>query len=200
MTPRRRHQMTSRSFRRVDAGQYPICRCRPVEPVPQGGRHVDAIAEQIVAFDHYIREIDANANDDALVWRDVFLVECNFILERDSAVHRIHSGIEYHERTGAYQFYDTPAMGGNCRVEYGGLKPFDRTERTRLVDFNQARITDDICGHNRRKPSFDAIFSHPFSPMSRDFRLDWALLINAALEPDANQLPLNLDLRQPNWL
>ena len=54
----------------------------------QPGGDVDAVAEQVVALDHHVAEIDADAEDDAALGRDIRLRGGRFLLQGDRAATR----------------------------------------------------------------------------------------------------------------
>ena len=75
-------------------------------------RDVHAVAEQIVAFDHHVAEIDAYPKDDAALGRSRGLVCGNTCLHRHGTGDRIDDGAKLHQGAIAHQLDDAALVLG----------------------------------------------------------------------------------------
>ena len=116
-------------------------------------RDVDAVAEEVVALDHDVAEIDADAEDDAARGRTFGLTLGDRLLHGDRAGDGIDDRGELDDRAVAHQLDDAALVLGDDRIDRLGAKRLDRGKRAGLVGFDQARIADDVGGQDRRQPA-----------------------------------------------
>ncbi len=122
----------------------------------QAGGDVDAVAEQVVALDHHVAEIDADAEHDAPVGRRLGLAVGDRLLHRDRAGDGIDHRGELDDRPVAHQLDDPALVLGQQRVDRLLAQGLDRGQRAGLVLLDQARVADDVGGQDRRQPALDA--------------------------------------------
>ena len=80
-------------------------------------RHVDAVAEDVVALDDDVAEIDADAEFDAAVLRHVGVALAHPALDFGGAGDRVHDARELHQHAVAGQLDDAPLMLGDLGVD-----------------------------------------------------------------------------------
>ena len=97
---------------------------------------VDAIPEQVVAFDDNVTDIYADAKHDAVLGRDVLLMSSHPLLHGDGTRHSIDNGDKFHDCAIAHQLDDTASVLCDQRVYDLRAKGLDRAERTRLIHFD----------------------------------------------------------------
>src|SRR5580700_11206105 len=75
---------------------------QPLQP----GRDVDAVAIDVLGLGDHVAEIDADAQADALVFRDVMVAAAHCALHLDSAAYRRHDATELDQHAIAGIFDD----------------------------------------------------------------------------------------------
>ena len=111
---------------------------------------VDAVAEDILALDKHIAEMDADPVEDALRLEGAFIAGRHLLLHRQGAFDRRDDGREFDEHPVAHGLEQPPAVRGDDRLS--GLSPLaHETCRAGLVLAHHARIADDIGGEDRGK-------------------------------------------------
>ncbi len=86
----------------------------------QPRRDVDAVAEQVVALDHNVAEIDPDAEDEALFRRGSLLAFRHALLHRDREGDRIDDRAEFGDEAVAHRLDDPPAILGKKRIDRRG--------------------------------------------------------------------------------
>ena len=115
----------------------------------QPRRNVDAVAEEVVAFDHHVAQIDANAEDDTARLRHIALPLGNRLLHRYRSGHRIDDRGKLDDRTIAHQLDDTAFVLSDNRIDGYFPQRLDGGKRRCFISLDQARIADDVRGQNR---------------------------------------------------
>ena len=87
---------------------------------------VDAIPEQVVVLHDNVTDVDADAEHDAALGRDLLLMDRDRFLHGDGTGHRIDNGTKFHDCAIAHQLDDTAPMVGDQRVYYLRAKGPDR--------------------------------------------------------------------------
>ena len=131
----------------------------------QPGRHIDAIAENVVSVDDDVAEIDADAKFDGLTVGPRRVVVGHRRLNGERAFHRIHGAGKLDQRAVAHHLDDAAAVFGHGRIEARGPDVAQRRERSRLVGAHQPRIADNIGREDRREASRGSFVDH--RPCSR---------------------------------
>src|SRR6202022_2455790 len=80
------------------------------------GGDVDAVAIKIVALDDHVAEIDADAQLDAAVRRDVAVALAYRLLHRDCAAHRVDDARKLHQQAVAGGLDEAAVMLGDLRI------------------------------------------------------------------------------------
>jgi hypothetical protein len=112
----------------------------------QSRRDVDAVAEQITVLNNYIAEIDADAKDDAALWRNAALAGSDFFLDSNRASHRVNDGAELDDEAIAHDLCDTAVVLGKQWIDDLAAEILDGSQRAGLVSLDQTRVTDDVGG------------------------------------------------------
>jgi hypothetical protein len=182
------------------AGQLPLHRIGNADSPRLGhrlepGGDVHPVSEQIATFDHDITEVDADAEADAALGQDVFLIIRDPSLQGNRTSHGVYDGAKFHKSTVAHQLNDAPLVLCEERIHDLEAQPLDRSEGVRLVCFDQARIPGDVGGHDRREAPLDPTRCHERPP--ERIWIGWATLILAA-STTLNKRNSLSDDRQPS--
>src|SRR5262245_22724777 len=94
--------------------------------------------------------MNANAEFDALVWRDLSVTRNHRPLDFDGAIHRIDDAAELDNCTVASAFDDAAMMHGDGRVDQVAPERAQPRQNAVLVGSGKARVADDI-GHQDRR-------------------------------------------------
>ena len=117
---------------------------------------VDPVAHEVVALDHHVAEVDADAEHDAPVGRRLGLAVGDRLLHRHRAGDRVDHRGELDDRPVAHQLDDPALVLGQQRVDRLLAQALDRGQRAGLVLLDQARVADDVGRQDRRQPALDA--------------------------------------------
>jgi hypothetical protein len=108
------------------------------------GGDVDAVAEDVVAVDDYIAEIDAYPQLEPALGRDRIVDPTRGALHLDGAVQRIDDTRKIRQQAVAGRADDPPAVRHDQRVDRAAELP-QRSMRAGLILTHQPAETDDIC-------------------------------------------------------
>ena len=109
---------------------------------------IDALAENVVALDQHVAEMDADAIDDTLAIQRLGVPLDHQLLDRDRAFHSVDHGRKLKQQPVAHRLDDAPAPARNEWPRRVAM-PAHRTRRSRLVLAHQARVADDVNRHDR---------------------------------------------------
>ena len=123
-------------------------------------RDVNAIAQQVLALDHHVAEIDAHAEHDAPLRRRFGLPCGGVFLDRDRAGNGVDHRAELGDGAVAHELDDAAVMPGQQGIDHLAAQILDRLEGGRLVLLDQSGISNDIGGENCRQPSFNSRSGH----------------------------------------
>ena len=126
----------------------------------QTSRDVHPIAEQVIALNHHVTEIDADAEDNAPFGRDTILLSHDALLHRHGAGHRVHHRAELDDRAVAHQLDDAPVMLGQERIDHLTAQGFQGAKRPGFVHFHEMRVPDDIRRQDRHQPPLHPCCRH----------------------------------------
>ena len=113
----------------------------------QPGRNVDAVAHQVaVALLDDVAQMDADAELDALVRRDLGVALDHRLLHFDGAAHRIDDAAELDNAAVAGALDDPAVMHGDGRVDQVAAKGSESSEDAILVGAGKPGVADDV-GH-----------------------------------------------------
>jgi hypothetical protein len=110
----------------------------------QARRDVDAVAEQVLSFDHDVAEIDADAEDDPPLGRNISLVLGDDRLHGDSARYGINDRAELGQCSVSHQLDDATMMLGQQWVDHLAAKSLQGRQRTGLILLDETGVADDI--------------------------------------------------------
>ena len=99
---------------------------------------VDAIPEQVAVLHDNVTDVDADAEHDAALGRDLPLMDGHPLLHGDGTGHSIDNGAKLHDCAIAHQLDDAASMVCDQRVYDLRAKGPDRSERASLIRFDQA--------------------------------------------------------------
>ena len=114
----------------------------------QPRRDVDAVAQNVVALDQHVAEIDADAIDDALRLRRLGVALDHQLLDRDRAFDGGDDGGKLQQQPVARRLDDAAAEARHDRPRRLAMLAH-RPRRPRLVLAHQARVADDVDGEDR---------------------------------------------------
>ncbi len=125
----------------------------------QPRRDIDPVAEDVLAIDDDVAEIDADPELDRLLGPR--LVEGRHgALDGDRTIDRVHGAGKFNQRAVAHSLDDPPAMGQDGRVEC--LRPdiAQRRYRAGLVLGNQSRISNHVGRDDGGKAALGSFCGH----------------------------------------
>jgi len=125
------------------------------------GRDVDTVAEQVVAVDHDVAEIDANAKRDLAVRRDAGIAITHAFLHACRAAHGIDHAAEFDEKTVSHRLDDATAMLSDQRVDQLLAVRFQCNKSAALIVAHQAAIAGNVGRNDRCQASLLAGHAHP---------------------------------------
>jgi hypothetical protein len=109
---------------------------------------VDAVAENVVALDQHVAEIDADAVDDALIIGGPGVALDHQLLDRNRAFDGGDDGGKLQQEAIADDPDDAPAVTRHDRPRRLAMLA-NAKRRPRLILAHQARVADDIDGEDR---------------------------------------------------
>ncbi len=129
---------------------------RDTDPVGLGHgfearRDVDPVAIDVLGLGDHVAEIDADAEDDALLLGDIGVAAVHAALHRDGAQHRLDDAGEFDQHTIAGEFDDPPVMLVDLGVDELAAMRLEAFVGALLVCPHQARIAHHIGSEDRSK-------------------------------------------------
>ena len=131
-------------------------RCQPLEP----GRHVDAIAVDVVAIDDHVAEVDPDPELDAVLRLEVRVVQGDALLHLDRALDGVNHARELDQRAVARELDRPAAALGDLGIDEVLAKRLEPGVRACLVLAHQPTVTDHIGGEDRGELAFELLRSH----------------------------------------
>ncbi len=83
----------------------------------QSGRHIDAIAVEVLPLDDHVTQIDTDTKDDPSLGRDVPVALDHALLYRQSAGHGVDDTGEFDQGAVAHELHDAPPLGRDRGVD-----------------------------------------------------------------------------------
>ena len=111
-------------------------------------RDIDALAQNVVALNQHVAEIDADAVDDALSLGTSRVALGHQLLDRDRAFDGGDDGRKLQQQPVAHRLDDASAKAGHDRPRRLAMLA-NAERRPRLVLAHQTGIADDVDGHDR---------------------------------------------------
>ena len=118
------------------------------------GRDVHPIAQDVIAFDQHVTEIDADAEQHSPILRQTCIPLCHEFLNRDGALDRGNDRGKFHQHAIASALDDPAAMAGHDRIDGGSMLP-ESPRCARLIDAHQPAVASDIGGQDGGQSAFD---------------------------------------------
>jgi hypothetical protein len=115
---------------------------------------IDAVAVEIVTVDHDVAEVDADAEHDSAVFRQVGVRGFHAVLEVERAVHGVDSAAERDQHAVAGHLEDAAVMLGHQRLQHLLAPLLQRRQRAGLVLLHEAAVADHVGGENGGKTAF----------------------------------------------
>jgi hypothetical protein len=118
--------------------------------------YVDAVSVDIVLFDDYVAEIDADPELDPPVLGHFGFAVDHCALDLGGTAHGIHRARKFHQQAVAGVLNDAAAVLLDLRINQLAQMCFEAFVRPLLVDSHQPRVARNIGGEDRGQPAFDA--------------------------------------------
>ena len=109
-------------------------------------RDIHAVAEDVVALDDDVAEIDADAELDAPVLRHIGVALAHAALDLGGAGDRVHHARELHQHAVAGELDDAPLVLGDLGVDQLVAMRLERGKRAGLVSAHEAAVADHVGG------------------------------------------------------
>jgi hypothetical protein len=129
----------------------------------QTGRDIHSVAEDVLAFDNYIAEVDADAKLDPLLPPGGFVTPGHPPLKLDPAPHGVDDAGKFREQAVAGVLHDPPAVLGDLRMDQFLEVPSEPPVGSLLISAHQARVAGHVGGEDRG----EAADRGHFSPRSK---------------------------------
>ncbi len=110
-------------------------------------RDIDPVAENVVALDDHIAEVDTDAKLDPPLLGDRRIAAAHFTLDVDRAIDRADHAGEFDQHAVAGQFDDPPLVPGDARVDQFGAMLAQARQRADLIGPHSIG-----CSRPRRRP------------------------------------------------
>ena len=115
-----------------------------IEFKPCGDVH--AVAENIVAVNNDVADIDADAEDDAFLVRNGSVSFDHLALDGHGAGDRVDDAGKIHQQPVAGGFDDASAIGGDRGIQMVFADSLERAQSSDFVGPHQATVADDVRG------------------------------------------------------
>ena len=122
----------------------------------QPGRDIDRIAEEIVALNHDIADVDTNAEPHLLTGRAIRILLGYGVLHRDRTLHGVDSAGEIGDEAIARCIEDPGSVRGDQGIDDAPVRG-EGAKGADLISPHETAITFDIGGEDRGKLSFDGV-------------------------------------------
>ncbi len=136
----------------------------------EAGRHVHAVAVDVLALDDDLAEIDADAEVDLAVVRDTGVARGHRLLNLDGRLDGLGDAVELGQESVAGGLDDAAAVFLDLRVDEFVAQRLEADQSAGLVDLHQSRIAGDVGGDDGRQPALDGSLLHWACPSQRESR------------------------------
>ena len=124
-------------------------------------RDIDAVAQNILAVDQHVAEIDADAVEDASGLGNARVAFGHLLLHANRAFDRRDDGRKFQQHAVAHRLDEPPAECANDRRRRLAMVPH-RARRPRFVLAHQPRVADDVGGEDRGEAAgLRSLLRHP---------------------------------------
>ena len=128
------------------------------------GGDVDAIAENVAILDHDVADIDADAEEQAVLGWMALVRNRDRLLHLHGAIQRIDHALEFGQHAIAGGAGDAAIVGGDQIVDDQAVAGQGR-KRLRLVPLHMPTVTLDIGGEDGDQPAFQSRRFHGRLPL-----------------------------------
>jgi hypothetical protein len=126
----------------------------------KSGSNVHTVAVNVIRFYDDIAEIDAKAEHDASIFREISGAVDHLALDFDCAPYRVNDAGKLHERTVASIFDDPPVMVPNLWLEQVPSECVQARMCALLIELHEARIADDVRDDDRHEFALNPRLHH----------------------------------------
>ena len=119
----------------------------------QARRDIDAVAEDVIALDGDIAQVNPNAEADGSLVGDAVVPLDHTFLNADAAFDGGDNAGKLQQQAIAHRLDDAPAMFGDQGVDQFGAVRAQSAERTGFVRTHKTRIADNVSGYDGREPA-----------------------------------------------
>src|SRR6266404_6944100 len=114
----------------------------------QAGRDIHGVAEEIVALNYDVADVDADAEPHLLADRSIRIRLRDGVLDRDSTLHGVNGAGEIGDEAIASRGEDPTAMRGDQSIDDNPVR-VKGSERADLIEPHKAAVALDICCKDR---------------------------------------------------
>jgi hypothetical protein len=133
----------------------------------QAGGDIDAVAHQIaVALLDDVAEMNADAEFDALVGRDLGVALGHRPLDFNSKIHCVDDAAEFDNCAVSSALDDAPVMHGDCGIDQVAPKGAEPSENSILVRARKPRVANNV-GYQDRCKLTSLAHRAPSGPLQR---------------------------------
>ena len=122
----------------------------------QLSRDIDGIAEEMVALNDDVADVDADAEPHVLADRSISILLRYGVLHCDSALHGIHGAGEVSDEAVTRRVEDPTAMRGDEPIDNDPIRG-EGAERADLIEPHQSAVAFDVGSEDRGELSFDGM-------------------------------------------
>jgi hypothetical protein len=126
----------------------------------EAGRHIHAVAINIVAVNDYVADIDTDSEFDAVFDGHIEIPLVHCVLHIVRAAHGVDDARKLDQETVACGLDDAPAVLGNLGVHYLFAVCLETREGALLVGIHQSRVARHISCDDRCQLPFDPLVFH----------------------------------------
>jgi hypothetical protein len=130
----------------------------------QSRRNVDAVAENITVLDDDVADVNADADFNTPLGRDVFVTLRHSALCLYGTTRGINGAAEFNQESVAGAFDDAAIVFGDSRFEEFPTMGIEPRECPFLVRAHEPAVSSDIRRKNGSEPPFHALFGHVSAP------------------------------------
>ena len=145
---------------RSDPAPYRRRKSRPAPKSFQAGRDIDGIADEVVALNYDVGDVDADPKPHLLTGRSISILLVYGFLHCDSTLHSIHGAGEVSDEAVARGVEDPTAMRGDEPIDDDPIRG-EGAKGADLVEPHQSAVTFDIGGEDRGELPFDGMGFQP---------------------------------------
>jgi hypothetical protein len=123
----------------------------------EAGGQVDPVAEDVLAVDDDVAQVDAHAPEDLAVRRRRVIALGEGALDLGGAGHRVDHAGELGQEAVAHELDDAPPAPGDGRFDQLLVVGLDGGQGADLVGAHEAAVAGHVGGQDGGKPAFDVL-------------------------------------------